>query len=127
MYCPKCKVEVSTQRDEINWVLLVILAIFTAGFGVLIYLAYYFNKPENKCIHCNSICQDTYAYASPPSTVITPSIDRNNNSTQITTEVYRENDINESNDITRYCPSCGSKLGDREGGNFCPYCGFSFK
>ena len=62
MFCPKCKKEVQTKREDIDWFLLIILAIFTAGFGVLIYLYFYFKKVENHCVWCESICQNSNIY-----------------------------------------------------------------
>ncbi len=125
MYCPKCEMEVNTQREEINWVLLIILAIFTAGIGVLIYLAIYFNKPENRCIHCDSICQKTVIVHTKYSTqTVVPNVDRPNE-IKIYTKTPNDVSNNEGENINHYCPNCGSKQGNREGGHYCPYCGFN--
>ncbi|MBY9007609.1 MAG: hypothetical protein KGD63_12735 [Candidatus Lokiarchaeota archaeon] len=127
MYCPKCKTEVSIKREEINWVLVVILAIFTAGIGVLIYLAIYFDKPENRCIHCDSICQKTVVLHSPyVLNPITPNVVSNSNK-QIYSKTPSDNIENTSTIINKYCPFCGSKLGDGEGGKFCPFCGYNIE
>jgi hypothetical protein len=39
MYCPKCKMNVYTKKNDFNIGLAIILAIFTGGIGLLIYVA----------------------------------------------------------------------------------------
>jgi hypothetical protein len=47
-YCPKCAKEVYMKREEIDICLCIILAIFTAGIGLLIYMVIYLDKKENR-------------------------------------------------------------------------------
>ena len=56
-YCPNCKQNVLTVREDINLCLIIILCILSAGIFVLIYLAIYYSKEPNRCAHCKSICQ----------------------------------------------------------------------
>ena len=57
MYCSNCKTNVLTMREEIDICLVIILCIFTAGFGLLIYLAIYYDKKPIHCVHCKATCQ----------------------------------------------------------------------
>jgi len=109
LYCPHCKTNVLAVREEFNWCLLIILAIFTAGFGVLIYLAIYFNKPENRCVHCNSICRlrEVQVISNPYHV---------GNQMQV---VQLQGQANEES--VKYCLNCGVKL--ERAGKFCAYCG----
>ncbi len=56
-YCPNCKQQVLLRREPIDVCLAIILALFTAGIGLIIYLIIWYSKPENRCVHCNAICQ----------------------------------------------------------------------
>ena len=56
-YCEHCQQQVLTKREDINILLAIILTIFTAILGLIIYLAIWSSKPENRCVHCNSIVQ----------------------------------------------------------------------
>ena len=53
-YCPRCQQNVLLKREEIDTCLAIILLIFTAGIGLLIYLAIYYSKAEDRCIHCGA-------------------------------------------------------------------------
>jgi DNA-directed RNA polymerase subunit RPC12/RpoP len=103
-YCPHCQQNVLLTRREINVPLAILLAIFTGGIGLLIYLAIYYNRPEDRCVHCR---------------------------TQIASVVSREsNQLSyESKNIEHiqgervfYCSFCGEKLVEK-GIKFCPNCG----
>ncbi|MFO7797340.1 MAG: hypothetical protein ACQERB_09370 [Promethearchaeati archaeon] len=122
MYCKKCCKDVPTKREEINWFLLVILAIFTSGFGVFIYLIIYFNKPENRCIYCNSICQPSEEY-NPYKPVIEAY-----NSPEKPNNYYKSTEFENNSEVVvqigKYCPSCGAKLDERGEANYCAFCGF---
>lgn len=121
MYCPNCQAEVYTKREDIDWFLLVILAIFTAGFGVLIYLAIYFDKPENRCVHCNTICVASHEYKTYKAAI--------NHNASPEYPVNQKSGLMEQKPVEtiqmgKYCPSCGAKLDERIKVNFCAYCGF---
>ncbi|MBD3196015.1 MAG: zinc-ribbon domain-containing protein [Candidatus Lokiarchaeota archaeon] len=128
MYCPKCMKEVNTKREDLDWFLLIILAVFTAGFGVIIYLFIYFDKPENRCMHCNSICEPAKFIQVNNSNYQKP-ISSTSNPYQVKEDSSNSNKPSEDKDKSEsqlnYCPSCGSKLSERLEVNFCPYCGFS--
>lgn len=123
MYCEKCKCEVPTKREDIDWFLLVILAIFTAGFGVLIYLAIYFDKPENRCIHCNSVCIPSKEYKPYESSFSDNTAASNIYPVKQAVTSTLEQEQTEVL-MGKYCPSCGAKLEENSKANFCAYCGF---
>jgi len=53
-YCPHCNKIVRAKREDLDILLIIILAIFTAGIGVAIYLAIFYSKYEkNLCVKCN--------------------------------------------------------------------------
>jgi hypothetical protein len=125
MYCKKCGAEVPTKREEIDWFLLVILTIFTAGFGVLIYLAIYFDKPENRCVYCNSVCvalNEYQPYEPARNANRSTSTSADYPRKQVAVATVQEDRDTES--IGKFCPSCGAKLDERSKVNFCAYCGF---
>ncbi len=117
-YCPNCKRNVLTVREDINICLLILLGIFTAFIGPLIYLAIYYEKEPNRCAHCKSICQpisniqDDGVLNSKPSQI---------NKYQVS-EKYVEN-IAQVADESKFCSNCGVKIGEREGLIFCAFCG----
>ena len=117
-YCPNCKMNVLTVREDIDICLIIILCIFTAGIGVLIYLAIYYEKEPNRCVHCKSICQ-------PISNIQYDSV-LNSKPSQINKYQeagnYVENNAHIAVEST-FCPNCGVKIGDREGLKFCAFCG----
>jgi len=103
-YCPKCKDKVLTKREEINIPLLIILGIFTGGLGAIVYLVIFYNQEQNRCVHCNSICQKVSK---------NPDVSRG------------INNLPQARNIYNFCPSCGNKLIqlDYTESNFCSYCG----
>jgi hypothetical protein len=114
-YCPNCKQNVLLVREDINWPLAIILLIFTAGIGLIIYLIIYYNQAEDHCIHCHShILIGTTQYASSPT--LTES--RPQNSYQINnTKIQQSEKIQQ-----QYCPYCGEQLRDNSA-QFCANCG----
>ncbi|MFX1315088.1 MAG: hypothetical protein ACFE9T_04440 [Promethearchaeota archaeon] len=118
MYCPNCKMNVLTSRKDINIPLAILLAIFTGGIGLLIYLAVWYSK-ENRCIHCKSECQTL----------------SNNGQLNSNDQVqYHNYQIQEyipspqkqsEGGKSKFCYNCGSRVADREKAKFCPYCGAS--
>ncbi|MFX0103977.1 MAG: zinc-ribbon domain-containing protein [Candidatus Hodarchaeota archaeon] len=111
-FCPRCNQDVLLTREDIDICLAIVLLIFTAGIGLLIYLAIYYSKAENRCVHCGTIVtapQTHISYTSQP---------------QIQKASY-STPINGSEKITgtkpNFCALCGEKL--EVGANFCPNCG----
>ena len=117
-YCPNCKMNVLTTREDPDIFLVIILCIFTAGIGLLIYLAIYYDKEPNRCVHCKTIVQPV-------------SSDQRDNSSSVISnqmESYQEiknYKINRSvvEENSEFCSNCGVKLGDREGLKYCAFCG----
>ena len=117
-YCPNCKMSVLTTRDDIDICLILILCIFTAGIGLLIYLAIYYQKEPNHCVHCKTITQtfyngqmDTFQGSKSYQMVSYQEIKN-----------YKENrSVVEEN--SKFCSDCGVKLGEREGLKYCAFCG----
>ncbi|MFX0139184.1 MAG: zinc-ribbon domain-containing protein [Candidatus Hodarchaeota archaeon] len=113
-YCPRCKQNVLLTREEIDTCLAIVLLIFTAGIGLIIYLAIYYSKPEEYCIHCRT---KVTAFQTPtPYTYQTqPQIQQPSYTTP----------IKPSEEITggrpNFCALCGEKL--EAGARFCPNCG----
>jgi hypothetical protein len=118
MYCPNCKMNVFTVREDLDIGLIIILSIFTAGLGVLIYLAIYYDKDTNRCIHCKSICQPIMVeYQSrKPINLLEVSYKVESGS-----QASYQAQIEEQN--SKFCYNCGIKLDEREGLKFCAYCG----
>ncbi|MBA7531185.1 hypothetical protein ES705_23396 [subsurface metagenome] len=118
MYCSNCKTNVLTMREEIDICLVIILCIFTAGFGLLIYLAIYYDKKPIHCVHCKATCQPNLSEQT------------NNHSTLKTNEAksYQEIKLYKSNEPaieehSIFCYNCGVQLSEREGLKFCAFCG----
>ncbi len=117
-YCPNCKMNVLTVREDIDMCLLIILFIFTAGIGILIYLAIYYDKEPNRCVHCKSICHPISNIHNDSVLNLKPS--QNNNYQEAGKYVENnEQAVGES----KFCSNCGVKIGEREGLKFCAFCG----
>lgn len=113
-YCPRCKQNVLLTREEIDTCLAIVLLIFTAGIGLIIYLAIYYSKPEEYCIHCHTKVTafqtpTPYTYQSQPQ-IQQPSY---------STPVNVSEEI--SSDRPNFCALCGEKL--EAGAKFCQNCG----
>ncbi|MEE9378056.1 MAG: zinc-ribbon domain-containing protein [Candidatus Lokiarchaeia archaeon] len=111
-WCPRCQQNVLLKREEIDTCLAIILLIFTAGIGLIIYLAVYYSRPEQNCIHCGykiTALQTQSPYTSQP---------------QIQQSSY-PTPANISEEVTgvkpNFCALCGEKLD--MGIKFCPNCG----
>lgn len=113
-YCPRCQQNVLLTRERIDTCLAVILLIFTAAIGLIIYLAIYYNKPKQHCVHCGTKVtafqtSTPYTYQSQP---------------QIQNASYAA-PINTTEEVTgarpNFCALCGEKLD--LGIKFCPTCG----
>jgi hypothetical protein len=114
MYCEKCQSNVLTKREDIDIGIIILLFIFTAGFGILIYLIVYHDKKPNRCIHCNSVCKPILIEEK------TTSIDeQSKNTNNVDRNYILESKLSED---SRFCYNCGTELDSRER-NFCPFCG----
>jgi len=117
-YCPNCKMNVLTVREDLDICLIIILGIFTAGIGILIYLAIYYEKEQNRCVHCKSICH--------PISKIQHTGDFNSKPSNINKYKKVDNPIDigtSSVTDSNFCSNCGVKIGEREGLKYCAFCG----
>lgn len=112
MYCPVCEKEVQAKREDINWAILVLLTIFTAGLGNLIYISIWLKKPFNRCIHCNSLCD--------PSKRILNTREISNNGSGQVSEIISKKEM-KNNGKHKFCTNCGAELDGKA--QFCAYCG----
>jgi len=125
-YCPHCEEVVLAKREDIDICLAIILAIFTAGIGLIIYLIIWYSKDENRCVHCNSILRptDTQYQTTQPQDWQQNSLPREQNPYKIRNSknaLSKEKADVVSGGKTKYCPFCGSDL--EMGAKFCPNCG----
>jgi len=122
MYCPRCETNVLAAREDIDICLALILAIFTAGVGLIIYLVYYYAQDENRCVHCHSMClpHQTGQEISLTSPVTNPY--RQIQETQQVQQVQQLQVVNNDNGGINFCNNCGSKI-SRQNTSFCPFCG----
>lgn len=119
MYCSQCKKNVETKKMEFNVALAVILAIFTGGIGLLIYVAIYLDREKRpRCIQCNSVCY-TRINTQPSSNYQLVST-TNQNMDQKTVLVTQHVDGK-----AKFCYNCGIELNQAETAKFCPLCGTS--
>lgn len=115
MYCPKCKMNVETKKEDFRVGLAIILAIFTGGLGLLIYVAIYLDKAKNRCIHCNIVCNTQLVTNQSNYQLIS-------NSNQVTSQKgFVQTQLVERS--LKYCFSCGVELDQREDAKFCRFCG----
>lgn len=113
-FCLRCNQNVLLTRKDFDTCLAIILLIFTAGIGLIIYLAIYYSKREDRCVHCGtqitiSQSQKSYSYHSQIQTQSTLSPTSGNTSEEI------------KGALPNFCPLCGEKL--ESGTKFCPNCG----
>jgi ribosomal protein S27AE len=110
-FCPRCNRQVLLTRKDFDTCLAIILLIFTV-IGFFIYLAVYYSRKEDRCIHCGTqinISQSQKSYAFQPQNQSSISINQENFSSEIRGE------------LPKYCSLCGEKL--EVGIKFCPNCG----
>ena len=123
MYCPTCKMNVYTKPNQFNIGLAIILAIFTGGIGLLIYVAVYLDKSQKpRCIHCDSICfeqkEQPESKTNPYQLVSSPTPPQNQ-------KVIAEPEKVEEKSI--FCYNCGSELDSSANAKFCALCGTSIQ
>ena len=119
MYCPRCETNVLTTREDIDICLAIILLIFTAGFGLFIYLIYYYSQEENSCVHCHNTC---IPHRKGQEISLTTPVANPFHLNQETQQVQILQSVSEVNEGVKYCSNCGVKL-NRLDMNFCPFCG----
>ena len=118
MYCPNCKTNVLTMREEIDICLVIILCIFTAGFGLLIYLAIYYDKKPIHCVHCKAICRNIL----PAQTNNHSTLKTKDHKSYQEVKLYKQNEP-AIEDQSKFCYNCGVQLSEREELKFCAFCG----
>jgi len=122
MYCSKCTTNVYTKKNEFNIGLAIILAIFTGGIGLLIYVAIYLDKEHKpRCIHCNSVCyeQKENNQSSSNYQVISTSHQPDNQRIIVESQQTVER--------SKFCYNCGTELSQSENAKFCALCGSSIQ
>ncbi|MFX1315090.1 MAG: hypothetical protein ACFE9T_04450 [Promethearchaeota archaeon] len=119
-YCPHCEQKVLLTREDIDMCLAIILLIFTAGIGLIIYLVIYYRRAENRCVHCGTqinvfqIEKTNQISFQQQKTQVNPYVDQ-------TDSTYTSTTLQEVNNIF-YCVFCGEKL-ENSNIKFCPNCG----
>ena len=114
MYCEKCQSYVLTKREDLDIGVVILLFIFTAGLGVLIYLMIYYDKETNRCIHCNSICNPMILEYQKDKRI--PPVEEKSE------KMLNYISLNTIENKSKFCYNCGTELDKREG-RFCPFCG----
>jgi hypothetical protein len=111
---------VYTKKNDFNIGLAIILAIFTGGIGLLIYVAIYLDKEHKpRCIHCDSICYEQKEDEQPISNQQEMSVHHQLETQEI---IVKSQKVEEN---PRFCYNCGSKLDHSEYAKFCALCGSS--
>ena len=112
-FCPRCNQQVLLTRKEIDVCLAIVLLIFTAGIGLLIYLAIYYSKVEDRCRLCGTqITRDTTQSLYIPS--------QNQFQTSQNSVPLEESEESLVKEV-KYCAFCGEKIAFLD--RFCPNCG----
>ncbi len=113
------------MREDIDWMLAIILLCFTCGIGTFIYLIIYYSKPEDRCVHCNSIvAAQVPGYQLEPDQVVIPQ-QVQSQSSQVEQSRAQASQIQTteptSSEGKQFCPYCGEKIAGNA--RFCPGCG----
>ena len=112
MYCPYCKKEVFTKREDLNIPLIILLSIFTGGIGTLIYLLIWYNFEENRCVHCKGVCTRPHPIPQENSTIETCN---GGCPQQLAGGHASHQDKDDEGDVNiqlNYCPNCGMEFTD---------------
>lgn len=95
-YCPTCEEEVYLTYERIEPCVLIILGLFTAGIGLIIY---YFMRKPTRCVKCGA-----YSHYSASGSLA----------------AQKDGEVLGSKAL--FCDFCGTEL-NRENQEFCPNCG----
>ncbi len=112
-YCEHCKQNVLLTREEIDVCLAIILLLFTAGIGLIIYLIIYYSRPRNRCIHCGAEVTSFLEQQTPTRKQIP--YQQQKMKEEISVEIVE-------GERASFCPLCGANLDERNQ-TFCPNCG----
>ncbi|MFX1322923.1 MAG: hypothetical protein ACFFAQ_14900 [Promethearchaeota archaeon] len=123
-YCPHCQQNVLLTREDIDICLAIILLIFTAGIGLIIYLAIYYSRKEDKCVHCGTRISPIQTQPAGQISYQQQALENPYTyQTQPTQEYTTTSDVKEfKGENPFFCVYCGEKL-EFEGIKFCPNCG----
>ena len=116
-YCYHCKQQVLLTREDIDFCLALVLLIFTAGIGLIIYLVIYYGKEENRCVHCGATCSQSFDASG---SQIAPHMSNQPQHQDRTLHVQEDLEKEKAN--INFCPFCGEDF-DQIGVKFCPNCG----
>jgi hypothetical protein len=119
MYCKKCNANVLVKQEDFNIVIAVILAIFTGGLGLLIYVAIYLEK-RHKCVHCNTVCKVEVKEVINDQQLSNYQIISTSHQSQNQKPIAQTQLLVEG---TKFCYSCGTELDQSEDAKFCRFCG----
>ena len=117
MYCPSCRDEVFTKREDFSYLLAFLLA-FT-GIGLIIYILYYIDKKKDRCVTCDMMCL--------PRKSIENQIDSEEQEKKNSTPKSPEFKPIELEKSKNFCHNCGEEAGEREGIKYCALCGISIE
>jgi hypothetical protein len=108
---------VDTKKMEFNVAIAVILAIFTGGIGLLIYVAIYLDREKRpRCLQCNSVCYPrTNAQPASNYQVVSTANQALNQKAIVLTQTVDEK--------PKFCYNCGTELNQHDSAKFCPLCG----
>lgn len=112
-FCSRCNQNVLLKREDIDVCLAIILLIFTAGIGLIIYLAIHYNKEPNYCEYCGT--KITSPHIQPYQEEIQSQLQ------QAPQFVPFEGTEEIEGKMPKYCSYCGEKL--EVGIVYCPNCG----
>ncbi len=120
-YCPYCMKEVFVKKEDFRVGLAIFLLIFTAGFGLFIYLLVYLDKKADRCIFCGSKCQPLllHVQSNANATIVATTQSSNQSATQLVYPMKQAVVL----EAPHFCPNCGAELEDNGTLKFCSLCG----
>jgi hypothetical protein len=114
---------VLTKPNKFNIGLAIILAIFTGGIGLLIYIAVYLDKTQKpRCIHCDSVCYEQKEETQPKKNPY--QLFGSSNPPQNQEIAIKPQEVEEE---PNFCYNCGSELDRSVNAKFCALCGTSIR